>query len=266
MEQIQTLSTIRGREILRSIYRDMRFERQLSSTAVLTACLRICIGERDLMRYGRDDITIVHPLGLFAGVSLWLQEIVNRFYFSTISSLVYLGAAILLLIVGAFRFTSFIGSEFVVAGIALEAGLLMLLFVIMFFSPSDDYLDPDAGGAEDSESELNQIVREIGEISSDYAAFSNQVDDVTATLSSLAARQDQLIEVMRESTRQNALMVAPQPQLLETMQKTNQALHEFTETVQNLVGAAQALRREEVERSVRQEVERLLAGRLNDKQ
>ena len=265
MEQIQTLSTIRGREVLRGIYREMRFERQLSSYAVLTACLRICIGERDLMRYGRNDITIVHALGFFAGVSLWLQEIVNRFYFSTVSSLVYLGAAFLLLIVGAYRFTSMIGSEFVVAGIALEATLLMLLFVIMFFSPSDDYGEAEADAADEGESELNQIVREIGEISSDYAAFSTQVDDVTATLSSLAARQDQLIEVMRETSEQNAQMIAPQPELLDTMQKTNQALHQFTETVQNLVGAAEALRREEVERSVRQEVERLLAGRLNDK-
>ncbi len=72
MEQIQTLSTIRGREVLRGIYREMRFERQLSSSAVLMACLRICVGERDLMRFGREDVTIVHPLGWFAGVSLWL--------------------------------------------------------------------------------------------------------------------------------------------------------------------------------------------------
>ncbi len=262
MEQLQTLTTLRGRSILRSIYRELRYERQLGNLAVLNTSWRICASERELNRYSGQNVTVLHPLGFFGGTALWLQEIVNRFYFSTISSLVYLGAAFLLVIVGAFRFTNAIGSELVVAGIALEALLLTILFITMFFSPPDDVENEEEPGSKDEESESRQLIREIGEISSDYAAFSVQVEEITATLASLAAQQDELIGALRESSRQHALMVAPQPELLETIRKTNASLGEFQQSIADLVAATQKLQHEKIEQAVRREVEQLLAGRL----
>ena len=62
------------------------------STSLL--CWRICTSERELFRYSKNEVTVLHPLGFFSGSGLWMEEIVNRYYYSTINSFVYFGAAI----------------------------------------------------------------------------------------------------------------------------------------------------------------------------
>lgn len=266
MEQIQTLSTLRGRNLLRDIFRELRFDKQIGGLTVLGICWRLCVHEKELFRFSTHNATVLHSLGLFSGTSLWLQEVVNRFYFSTINSLVYFGAAILLVIIGLRRFSTVVGNELVITAIALEAFLLLLMFLVMFFTPPEDTSSDTPPDSTAAESESQQLIREIGEISSDYAGFTDQMDEITTALSSLVARQDELIASVNDMARIATQAVSPQPELIHTMQQTNTALREFHTTVAELAGAARLLRREEILQAVRYEVERVLSPRLPDAQ
>jgi methyl-accepting chemotaxis protein len=266
MEQIQTFSTVRGRAALRDIFRELRYEKQVSGFTTLLTCWRLCTFEREAYRYSKRQVTIIHSLGLFRGTSLFLQEIVNRFYFSTINSLVYLGAAALLLIISAYRFTDKVDNRAVLAGVALEALMLFILFVVMFFSPSDDVesevsIDADSGGGS-ANTDIRELITEVGEISADYAAFTERLDTVTSTLSGMISRQDELIGAVNEMARSVSLASTPQPEFIESMRQTNTALQAFQRNVHDLVDATHTLRREEIQRAVRVEVERMLANRV----
>jgi methyl-accepting chemotaxis protein len=266
MEQIQTFSTVRGRSALRDIFRELRYEKQVSGFTTLLTCWRLCTFEREAYRYSKRQVTIIHSLGLFRGTSLFLQEIVNRFYFSTINSLVYLGAAALLLIISAYRFTDKVDNRAVLVGVALEAFMLFVLFVVMFFSPADDVeseasIDADSGGLS-ANTDIRELITEVGEISADYAAFTERLDNVTSSLSGMISRQDELIGAVNEMARSVSLASTPQPEFIESMRQTNTALQAFQRNVHDLVDATHTLRREEIQRAVRVEVERMLANRV----
>lgn len=261
MEQVQTLSTLRGRAVLRDIVRELRYEKQVSSFTTLLTSWRLCTFEREIYRYSRRQVTIIHKLGLLRGTSLWLQEVVNRFYFSTINSLVYLGAAILLVLVSGYRFTDRINTQFVIAGVGIEALMLLILFVVMFFSPSDD-IEEETGVEQDDSGELRELISEIGDIATDYASAGARLEAITASLSDITARQDELLGAVNDAVRAVSFASNPQPEFIETMRQTNQTLHAFHQNVQSLVEATNQLRREEIQRAVRAEVERILEHRV----
>ena len=103
MRELSTLATLEGRSVIRDIFRELRFERQMSSFSATMLLWRICTKETELKRFSVQEVSILYPLGTMSGTSLWLQEIINRFYYSTINSFVYFGAAILLFTVGLRR-------------------------------------------------------------------------------------------------------------------------------------------------------------------
>jgi len=262
MEQIQTLSTTRGRSLLRDIFRELRFEKQVSGFTALLTCWRLCALERDIYRYSRFQVTAIHSLGIFRGTSLWMREIVNRFYFSTINSLVYLGAAILLVIIAAYRFSETIDTRLVVGSVLFEAALLLLLFVVMFFSPADD-IELEQEGEEEEASEIRQLISEVGDISTEYAASAEKLDTVSATLTEIAALQRDLIASVQKLSELTASAVAPTPEFTTTVRQTNDSLVEFTRSVRSFIDAAEALHRDEIHRAVRSEVERVLVNRFH---
>lgn len=261
MEQIQTLSTLRGRAVLRDIVRELRYEKQVSSLTTLLTCWRLCTFEREVYRYSRRQVTIIHKLGLFRGTSLWLQEVVNRFYFSTINSLVYLGAAILLVLVSGYRFTDRVDTRLVIVGVGIEALMLLILFVVMFFSPSDD-IEEETGRETEDSGELRELITEIGDIATDYASAGARLETITASLSDITARQDELLGAVNDAVRAVSFASSPQPEFIETMRQTNHTLQTFHLNVQALVEATNQLRREEIQRAVRAEVERILEQRM----
>ena len=138
MREISTLSSLEGRSILRDVFRELRFERQMGTAKILALTWRICIRERDLHKYGKEPIRVLHVLGTISGTSLWLEEIVNRFFFSTINSFVYIGAAILLVTIGLRRIYDVVPDWIVISSICLEAFLLSIMFFIMYFYPIDE--------------------------------------------------------------------------------------------------------------------------------
>jgi hypothetical protein len=262
MTTIETLSSVNGRALLRDIYQELRFERQLGALGALRSMWSICTTERELIRTTKRDVVVLHPLGLFSGTALWMQEIVSRYFYSPINAFVYFGAALLLVAVGLNRTRVIDTPSLVVAGIVLEAILLMVLFLVMFFTPPEDVaeltVEPSNSGATDD------LLRELGEIGRDYAAMAVQLETIAGTLNDLVERQDGMIVSMRDSVEAAVNAVVPNPNLMNAMQSTTAALEKFSDRVDALGSHLQTLERQEVERMVRMELERILSRSILD--
>jgi division protein CdvB (Snf7/Vps24/ESCRT-III family) len=147
----------------------------------------------------------------------------------------------------------------VVAAIVVEASLLVLLFAVMFFSPPDDDLAID-GGADGEVSQ--ELLRELGEIGRDYAAMAVQLEAIAGTLQDVVDRQNDMTESMRISVQAAVEAVAPNPNLMKSMSETTAALSAFTTSIDALRERLQAVERQEVERLVRNELEKLLSRNI----
>jgi hypothetical protein len=260
MTQLESFASVNGRSLLREIYRELRYERQLGAIEALAVCWRICTKEQELIRLTRRDVVILHPLGILSGTRLWMEEVVNRFFYSVINAFVYAGAAFLLLVVGLNRTGVIKAPSIVVAGIIIESLLLLLLFLVMYFTTPEE---PDGKGqAPDGSVATEELLREIGEIGRDYAAMAVQLESIATSLTDLVERQDSMIHGMRESVSAAVNAVAPNPELMTSMQATSVALDRFTEAVNALSKSMHIIEHEEVERLVRIELERLLSRRI----
>jgi hypothetical protein len=258
MLELTTLSTLEGRAALRDIFRELRYVRQMSAGPALALTWRLATRERELHRFAGREVLVLHPLGFWSGTSLWLQEIVNRFYFSTINSFVYFGAAILLVAVGMRRVYEAVPDWVVIGSISFEALLLAFMFFVMFFSPSDE-AETDEQTEREKSDEMKELLREVGEIARDYAVVSVRLEQITDALMEMSARQEALISTTREAVMIAAQAVAPNPALLASMDITGQKLNEFNDILSRLTQAADALRREQIEHAVRRELEKIIA-------
>ncbi|MBS1536838.1 MAG: hypothetical protein JST20_03715 [Bacteroidetes bacterium] len=255
MLQLDTLSSLEGRAVLQDCFREFRYSKRMNTISTLALSWRICTKEREIYRYTQSEVTVLHPLGIVSGTSLWMEEIVNRFYFSTINSFVYFGAAILLVSVGFRRIYEDLPDSIVIGSVIFEALMLMFMFIVMFFSPSDD-------GESELSSEttaITELVREVGEIARDYAAISVRLEIIGDTLENVSTLQETMIKSSTEAVKVATMAVNPNPQLLESMRETTVALHDFTSALRTLTTSAEMLKREEIELAVRREVEIMLA-------
>ncbi|MCX7880417.1 MAG: hypothetical protein N2517_07125 [Ignavibacteria bacterium] len=262
MEQIKTLSSLEGRKLLYSIYQELRYEKQLSNIQILILTWRICTTEREISRYIKKDVQVLHPLGFFAGTALWMEEFVNRFYFSTINSFVYFGAAILLVLIGIRRFSSIVSDTIVIAGVVFEALMLLFMFVVMLFTPSEDALPVNKQEEDDSAKEL---LYEIGEISTELASAVTKLESLGDNIRLLLIQQNEILSLLRESNEMTRQIISPNPKLLETMELTNNSLQEFTSTIETLTQNLKKLEQEQIELTVRRELENFFVSLLNNK-
>ncbi len=252
MEKISTLSTIQGRKVLIELFKFLRYEKQYSSFRCLFKTWQICLNNDDLSKILDRDISVIHKLGFFAGTSLWLQEIVNRFYFSTINSFVYFGAAILLALIGIRRFSDHITDTVVISGVAFESLMLLLIFFIMLFTPNDEILEDNENDAN------NDLLIEIGEIGTDLVAAVNKLDNLTSAIEQLIKEQLNLINITNQIAKNTADAVSPNSQMLETMRSTNFLLEEFRTNIELLNKTINDLKIKEIKEAVKEELENLL--------
>lgn len=258
MIELPSLASPEGRRIYRSLYRILRYERQYRLWETLRLLWQIAIRERSLAPYWQEEVMVRHQLGLWAGTRLWLEEIIARYHYATILSFVYGGAAILLVVVGLRRFSSGISDTVVIFSIGLEALLLLLLFTVMFFSPGEEASDPAL-------SQLEEIVREIGEIGREHATSILMLDKAIATLEQLATTTANLATAAQTAAETAAQAVSPAPELLEQIAAVNRALAELKERIEALTAATQTIEREMIEIAVRRELEQLLVSRFQDR-
>jgi hypothetical protein len=254
--RIDNISSIDGRLLLQDIFHNLRFEHQRSAISTLLTLWRICISDTELSQYVKDDVTVMHKLGFLRGTRLWLEEIVNRYYFSSINSFVYFGAAVLLVLIGVNRFSDKVDNSVVIYGLVFEASMLLLMFVIMLFTPNDDVstLKKD----ETNDDLDKELLNEIGEISRDFAVTSVQLEKITDHLLSLYERQNELTDILKNIAKMNADAIAPNPQMLEVMKSTNEALAEFKQNIIKLNETTKQLEQEQIQIAVHKEVERFI--------
>ncbi len=261
MDKLETISSLEGRALLYDLFHEFRYEKQLSSFSTLALCWRICAHEKEIFRYSKKEVTIVHPLGYFSGTALWMEEIVNRFYYPTINSFVYLGAALLLVLIGIRRFSDSVTDGMVISGVIFEAMMLVFMFVVMLFTPNDESnVRPNKDG--DEESSVTDLIIEVGEIATDFAAVVVQLEQMNNRLENLVQSQEDLMNSVNNIAEVTSLAIAPNPKMLEAMNETNSALIQFKDTVRELNFGAEALRREEIEFAVKKEVERILVDKI----
>ncbi len=262
MKNIDTLSSIEGRALLAEIYNELRYEKQMSNFATLILCWRICTHEREIFRYAKKEVTVLHPLGFFSGTGLWMEEVLNRYYFTTINSFVYFGAAILLVIIGMRRFSENISPDIVIAGIAFEALMLIVMFIVMLYTPSEE-LETLKSKTGDRQATIDDLIIEVGEISRDFAAVVSQLEKLSESYQEVLKQQSNLSYLIGKLAENYSNASAPNPQMLEIMKETNSALSDFKNTVEYLNNAAEVLKREEIEIAVRKEVERILVNKVS---
>ncbi|MFN8358569.1 MAG: hypothetical protein U0264_01520 [Candidatus Kapaibacterium sp.] len=260
MLQIESLSSLEGRSVLHDVFREFRYTKRMNTISTLALCWRICTKERELYRFADAEVTVLHPLGIFSGTGLWMEEIVNRFYFSTINSFVYFGAAILLVSVGFRRIYDDLPDSIVIGSVIFEALMLMFMFVVMFFSPTEEEAERSS-----ENSTVEELVREVGEIARDYAAISVRLENIGDSLENFSSRQEALITTSREAVQVATMAVAPNPELMHSMRETTTALQEFAVAVRALTQSADALKREEIELAVRREVEKVLTQNVTNR-
>ncbi len=261
MRKIENLATIEGRKLLRDIYKELRYDKQRNAIIVLFAFLRICTQETDLSKYVKQEIYIIHKLGLYRGFILWMEEIVNRFYFSSINSFVYFGAAVLLVLIGVRRFNDNVSNNVVIFGIVFEAIMLLFMFFVMLFTP-----DEISESSEENESDATEeIITEIGEIGRDFAAAVVRLESIGENIKLMINRQEELINSMAKIAESTQNAVAPNPQMIEIMKTTNTSLGEFNNGIEKLNTLINDMKQEEVQTIVRKELESIIVKNIKEK-
>jgi hypothetical protein len=262
MKKIDTLSGLEGRAVLNKIFKELRYEKQASGFSALFTLWKLCVYEQELFRYSKNEVTVMHPLGFFSGTALWLQEIVNRYYYSTINSFVYFGAAILLTLIGVRRFNDNVSDNVVIAGVVFEALMLMLIFIVMLFSPNE--INEETTSENGHQESIEELILEVGEISRDFAAVSAQLEQIGDSLQKMIQRQDELIGQTASIAKTNALAVSPNPEMLDYLKETNSALSGFSGAVKNLHGDLDKIRSSEIEFAVKKEIENFIKNKFNN--
>lgn len=265
MKKIDNFGSISGRRLLQDIFKSLRYEKQWSSFAALIATWRLATREIDLEQYTNEDVQIIHSLGFWRGTAVWLEEIVNRFYFSTINSFAYFGAAILLVLVGVRRFSDHVSDEIVIAGILFEAALLLFLFFIMLFTPNEEIASNDQREEFDFQKEL---LNEVGEISRDFAATTMQLENLTEKLNALISLQNEALAQISSIAKSFLDISQPNPEFVKILLQTNHSLLDFNDKIKLLNENISQIKQEEIKIAIRNELEQILSNKLarNEKQ
>lgn len=264
MNKIDTLSSASGRLLIQEVYYELKYKKQLSSLSILLILWRLCTYDNDLSKFLKSEVSVLHKLGFIRGTKIWMEEVVNRFFFSTINSFVYFGAAVLLVLIGVRRFSENMNDNFVIAGVVFEALLLFFMFIVMLFTPDED--TPTFTYSENNEDPQNDLLTEIGEIATEFAQSSVKLEAMTDELSRLNNNQEKLIEKIDKLTDVFAQNASPNPELIDIMKQTNNELNNFKNILTELNSTANNIKKEEIELTVRKELEKIITQNILNKQ
>lgn len=260
MQKIDTISGIEGRRLLHKLFRDLRYKRQISNIKILYITFLICTRGESIKKQSSIEVEVKHKLGFWKGLSVWMEEIVNRFFFSTVLSLVYFGAALLILIIGLNRFTDIIKNEFIIASVAFESSMLLIMFITMAFSPNDDsYYDE----ADQSKENSDDLILEIGEIGRDLAAAVVQLENLSKNFTKIGENQEKLIDKIDVITDQNQNLIRPNSEMLNEMREVNQNLDDFNSKIQSLSETIENVKNEQVKLAVQEELQKIISERIS---
>lgn len=261
--QINSLDSVKGRKLVRNIYYDLKFNKFVKGFNLLFILWKICVNKDNLKKYSDSDVEISHSLGFIHGTSLWMEEIFNRYYFSTLNAFVYFGAAILLLLVGLRKFSNLINDGIVIAGFVLEASLLVLMFIFLLFNPKEDLFEEET-----SDNEKDELISEIGEIARDFANATFQLEKMNTNFSAIQNSQNELIQTLSELSENISKNLKPNDEMLDIMKLTNSSLIDFNKKILNLNNDLEKVRLKNMEQAIQSELGKILTSLVNkdDKQ
>lgn len=260
-KRIETLTSLEGRKFLYELYQKLRYENELSGFMILIICWKVCVFEKNPSKFVKTDVIILHSLGVLKGTKLWIEETVNRHYYSTINSFVYFGAAILLVLIGVRKFSDSISTELVIGSIIFEASMLMLIFIVMLFSPDEDLFE------EEQESEESILIHEIGEISTEFATAVSKLETVSFELKNINYNQTEMINKLSESIELLSKAVSPTDEFNDNIKETNEQIKSLKSHIEQLTNNTKELREKDIRFEIRREIENLLIDKVgrNDK-
>lgn len=261
MQNINSIASGTGRTLLRDLYKKLRFDQQLSGLRSLYTTLIVAINPSKLSLYDSTAPEITQKTGLAKGLRVWMEEIVSRYYYSTVNSFVYFGAAVLLIIIGLTRFRDDIDIAWVIGGIVFEAILLLLVFLTMLFTPKGEE-ETNLSSAVDSEMQ-EDLLDEIGEIARDMAAVSVQFEKVSKQLETHNFNTGNLVQEIRSISEALRDASSPNPRMLEKMNETNNSLEAFQAKIEEFTRTTEILSSKIIEDKVRAELSKILEQRIN---
>lgn len=199
---------------------------------------------------GADDGGIPRQ-GWWRGGIRWLEAVVVPFYMPWASGFVFLGAAVLLLLLGIRRFTGVIGEEPIIAAFVAEGFFLLVLFLLLLLAPGS----PSSTRSD----ELSTLVHDLNDIATDITRIVESHDQLlqrwqesTESQSIALQRLDQLLQKLQQLPLPGAALVAE-------LQQLQQALSQLNATIRQTVDELQHWRNQQLQSLVQQELARILA-------
>jgi methyl-accepting chemotaxis protein len=257
--QINSLDSLKGRKVLKEIYFDLKYKRFFKGIKLLYVLWKSCINKENITKYSSVEIEIAHSLGFFRGTALWMGEIFNRYYFSSLNAFVYFGAAILLILVGLRKFSELINDSIVIFGFVLEASMLVLMFVFMLFNPIDEELEETAT---DENLKQDEILSEIGEIARDFANATLHLEKISSNLNQIQDNQNFTLSAISAISTNLANATSPNPEMLESMKEINISLSKFQDNIQNLNTELNKMKLTQIETAIRNELGKIITAKM----
>ena len=99
-------------------------------------------------------------------------------------------------------------------------------------------------------------------INSSLAGAIIQIERINENFSIIASTQSRTNDALQLIAKSASDAVSPNPEMLETMKLTNEALSQLNHTVNELNKAAEKIKREEIQLAVKQELEKLISSKI----
>lgn len=264
---ISNLATAAGRAAYQEYWHDLIIEQRGAVVpALLTLWRKAAFGSEIHISASDTAYKIGHPLGPRAGTRIFMEEVVVRHYYNNVQALVYFGAVILLVFLGL-RFAGLLSERVALIGLGIEAFMLLMLFMVLFYAPEDQPVAPMREGEERGEGEeqiddasedrevIREVLRELEDIGSSYAGLAMRLEQ------SAKGQEESLRELsQRVSAIQGLNLLESHAERLET---TNTLLAQLVGSIEAMNHRIDMLFGKELEFYVRKEFERIV-GRAPD--
>ena len=266
-QSITNLATSTGRVALQKYWHDLTIEQRNPVIPSLFHIWRIIVrGSEFTTSTDGETYRIGHPLGIRLGTRVFMEEIVVRHYFNNVQALVYLGA-VLLLVFLALRFAGLLSENVALIGIGIEALMLLLLFVVLFYAPDedlrlerDDFTDSPSSSTTENSAEEITVIREV----------LDELEDIGGTYATLSARLEEIARGQQQSLQEltdrvNQIQGLEQlHQHSEKLDRTNDLLTRLVSSMETMNERIDLLVGKELEYHVRKELERHIANSASD--
>ncbi len=199
------------------------------------------------------------PQGLWRGLLRWFRAVVAPYYTGWLSAMVYAGAALLLFLVGFYRFTEGIGAGVVIAALVLEACCLLLLALASGIAPAQQY----GASLEEFAEEVRSIATDIAHVADDAAQILERHEQLLRLWQRAGTEHEQILSRLTKLLTELHELPHPGAQLLTTLDSLRDSLHATTVTLQQLAGELRQWRQEQLQELIRQELTRLLGDRFS---